>query len=135
MVRVVDPFETPVSVLEDGTVDVGAQAGSTVRSGDDGVIVAVVPSGVRANVGAVRMSESSKHRGERHLDGDELVYLISGAVGVSFERDDSQNPEVVALHPGQLVIVPRGIWHRLVVEEASELFFVTPGTTEIRRGR
>ena len=65
VLRVVDPFETPVSVLEDGTVDVGAQAGSTVRSGDDGVIVAVVPSGVRANVGAVRMSESSKHRGER----------------------------------------------------------------------
>ena len=134
MIRVVDPFETPVAVLADGTVDTGPQAGSSVRSGDDGVIVAEAPPGVRANVGAVRMSESSKHRGERHPEGDELVYLISGAVGVSIEPDDTHDGEVVALKPGQLVVVPRGMWHRLIVEERSELLFMTPGSTEIRRG-
>src|SRR6266566_150608 len=131
---VVDPFENSVSVLEDGTVGVGAQVGSAVRSRDGGVIVAEAPPGVRANVGAVRMSESSKHRGERHPEGDELVYLISGAVGVSIEPDDTHDGEVVALKPGQLVVVPRGMWHRLIVEERSELLFMTPGSTEIRRG-
>ena len=134
MFLVVDPFETSVSVFEDGTVSVGAQVGSAVRSADGGVIVAETPPGVRASVGTVRMRESSKHRGERHPEGDELVYLFSGAVGVSFESDDSQNPKVVALQPGQLVVVPRGMWHRLVVGEPSELLFMTPGSTEIRRG-
>ena len=134
MFLVVDPFETSVSVCEDGTVGVAAQVGSDVRRVDGGIIVAEAPPGVRANVGAVRMRESSKHRGERHPEGDELVYLISGAVGMSFESDDAQNPKVVAVQPGQLVVVPRGMWHRLVVEEPSELLFMTPGRTEIRRG-
>jgi len=134
VLRVVDPFETPLSVGENGDVEVGQQGRSTVRTGDDGVIVAELPSGVRANVGAVRMSESSKHRGERHPEGDELVYLISGAMGVSFERSDSHDAELVTLQPGQLVVVPRGVWHRLVVGEPSELIFMTPGRTEIRRG-
>ena len=134
MLLVVDPFETSVSVFEDGTVGVGAQVGSAVGSADGGVIVAEAPPGVRANVGAVRMRDSSKHRGERHPEGDELVYLISGAVGMSFESDDAQDPKVVAVQPGQLVVVPRGMWHRLVVEEPSELLFMTPGSTEIRRG-
>src|SRR3954447_2093684 len=58
VLRVVDPFETAVHVREDGTVDIGEQTGSRVRAGEDGVIVAELPSGVRANVGAVRMTEA-----------------------------------------------------------------------------
>jgi quercetin dioxygenase-like cupin family protein len=133
VVQLVDPFETSVSVLEDCTVEVGAQVGLAARASDGGIIVAKARPGVRANVAAVRMRESSKHRGERHPEGDELVYLISGAVGVSFESDDSQTPKVVAVQPGQLVVVPCGMWHRLVVQEPSELLFMTPGRTEIRR--
>src|SRR5438874_2402976 len=80
VLRVVDPFETAVHVREDGTVDIGEQTDSRVRTGEDGVIVADLPPGVRANLGAVRMSGSSKHHGERHPEGDELVYLLSGYV-------------------------------------------------------
>jgi len=126
VLRVVDPFETAVHVREDGTVDIGEQTDSRVRTGEDGVIVADLPPGVRANLGAVRMSGSSKHHGERHPEGDELVYLLSGSVGVSFERSGSEEREVVPLQPGQLVVVPRGTWHWLVVDEPSELIFITP---------
>jgi hypothetical protein len=52
-----------------------------------------------------------------------------------FESDDSQGSELVVLHPGQLVVVPSGRWHRLVIEEPSELLLMTPGRTEVRRGR
>jgi hypothetical protein len=37
---VIDPFDTYVSVFDDGTVGVGAQVGSAVGSADGGVIVA-----------------------------------------------------------------------------------------------
>jgi quercetin dioxygenase-like cupin family protein len=131
--RAVDLFDTPVAILEDGTVSVGEDAGASVRSGEDGVIVADLAPGVRMKVGAVKMTESSKHRGERHPEGDELVYLVSGSVGVSFEHSDVEEADVVGLRPGELVVVPRGMWHRLVVEEPSELIFMTPGCTEVRR--
>lgn len=76
-------------------------------------------------VGAGVMTRNAPHAGERHPDGDELLYLISGHVAVVLEEDDGD--EVVEMTAGQGVVVPRGVWHRVVLQEPSHLLFITPG--------
>ncbi len=82
--------------------------------------------------GEGELSKSSEHAGERHLDGDEVLYLVSGAMRLSLELDDGSTVEVPLRH-GQAVIVPQGVWHRLIVDEPIRLLFFGGGRTEIRR--
>jgi mannose-6-phosphate isomerase-like protein (cupin superfamily) len=80
--------------------------------------------------GESRQDESGDHGGERHLDADEVLYLISGAFRLSLELDDG--PAEIAVKPGEAVIVPQNIWHRLIVDEPCHYLFFGGGRTEIR---
>jgi mannose-6-phosphate isomerase-like protein (cupin superfamily) len=60
-----------------------------------------------------------------HPDGDELLYLISGAVSVVLELSDAT--KTLEVGPGQAVIVPKGVWHRVLIHEPSQLVHLTPG--------
>lgn len=65
---------------------------------------------------------------ERHGAGDEIVMVIDGATTISFLTDDG---EVSApLGPNDLVVVPRGIWHRFETPEQVKLMSVTPQPTD-----
>lgn len=68
---------------------------------------------------------SAPHGGERHDDGDEVLVLVSGAVTVELETDGGT--EGVDVSPGHAVVVPRGVWHRVVVRQRSHIVFLTPG--------
>ena len=81
--------------------------------------------------GESTMTTSSDHQGERHLDGDEVLYLISGRMQLILEPDDSP-PSAVEIAPGEAVLVPCRVWHRLHVLEASRLIFMGGGRTQIR---
>jgi len=76
-------------------------------------------------IGAPRMTREPPHAGEMHPDGDELLFLVSGRVTVLLEDEDP--PRRVALAPGEAVIVPRGVWHRVLLGEPSQLLHITPG--------
>jgi uncharacterized glyoxalase superfamily protein PhnB len=76
-------------------------------------------------VGAAVMNRDAPHRGEMHPDGDELLYLVAGSVDVILEEDGAEHS--VELKPGQALVVPRGIWHRVALREPSHLVYVTPG--------
>jgi quercetin dioxygenase-like cupin family protein len=70
--------------------------------------------------------------GERHLDSDELLYLISGRMRL--QLDDSDEPAAaVSLSPGDAAIVPRGEWHRLIIDERSRYLWFGSGRTELRK--
>jgi mannose-6-phosphate isomerase-like protein (cupin superfamily) len=62
---------------------------------------------------------------EQHPQGEELVYVLSGAVDFILELPDGE--KVVELRGGEAYIVPRGVWHRQVVRAPGEIFFVTAG--------
>jgi mannose-6-phosphate isomerase-like protein (cupin superfamily) len=62
---------------------------------------------------------------EVHPSGDEILYLLSGAVDVILQADDSE--QVVELQAGAVCVVPRGTWHRQVVREAGDLLGITFG--------
>ena len=63
---------------------------------------------------------------ERHLGGEEFVFLLSGAVDFTLELDDE--PSVVSLRsPGQYILVPRGVWHIGSAVQESSMLFITSG--------
>ena len=75
--------------------------------------------------GVATMSENSPHGGEMHPDGDEVLYLISGKVRVVFVDDDDE--EDVDVGPGDGLVVPKGVWHRVDIIEPCQIVYLTPG--------
>ncbi len=75
-------------------------------------------------VGIITMEGDAPHGGEMHPDGDELLYVISGALDIS---NDSSPDSLLRLGPGQACIVPKGEWHKVHVLEKTQLLHITPG--------
>lgn len=73
---------------------------------------------------AVAPSDFHVDEWEMHPHGDELLHLLAGAVDLVLEEPGGER--VVGLRAGQVCIVPRGVWHRLVLREPSDLAFCTP---------
>ena len=76
-------------------------------------------------VGAPWISSEPPHAGEMHPDADELLYLVSGRVRVRLELEDGERD--IELGPDQALVVPRGVWHRILIDEPGRLVHVTPG--------
>jgi mannose-6-phosphate isomerase-like protein (cupin superfamily) len=80
-------------------------------------------------IGIKAVSDSaSVHAGhwERHPRGEEVLALLDGRVCVTLDGDAARPAREVPLTAGQMLVVPRGTWHRLRVEEPGRLLFVTP---------
>jgi mannose-6-phosphate isomerase-like protein (cupin superfamily) len=70
------------------------------------------------------------HDGEVHPDGDELLFVVSGAMELILDDGDERAPGAetrVVLRAGDAYVVPRGVWHRVEPLEPSYLVHVTPG--------
>ena len=80
--------------------------------------------------GVATMTENSPHDGEMHPDGDEILYLISGKVRVTLENEENQ---VLEMGPGDAMIVPQGIWHKVDILAPSTIVYVTPGPNNQHR--
>lgn len=74
--------------------------------------------------GVATMSENAPHGGEMHADGDEILYLISGRARVVFINSGDGDIE---MRPGDGLVVPRGVWHRVDIIEPCQIVYVTPG--------
>jgi len=77
------------------------------------------------SIGASELSANAPHDGEMHPDGDELLYLISGAATVTLELTDGKRS--VDLKAGGAVVVPQGVWHQITMREPGRLIHITPG--------
>ncbi len=83
--------------------------------------------------GEARMTKSPPHAGEMHPDGDELLYLIEGAVDVVLDDETDETGERrFALDSGNAFVVPQGVWHRVIVKEPCRLLYFTPGRSQVR---
>lgn len=68
---------------------------------------------------------------EMHPHGDEILYLLEGAIDVSLEAEDGE--ELIPLRAGESCLIASGSWHRLLLRMPSRLLFVTPaGGTRMR---
>ena len=90
-------------------------------------------------IGAVPNIEGpGPHGGEVHPDGDEFLYLVSGAMELILDDGDERavgTETKVLLRSGDAYVVPRGAWHRLEAVEPSYLVHVTPGPNGGHRPR
>jgi quercetin dioxygenase-like cupin family protein len=75
-------------------------------------------------VGVADMTHDPPHNGERHPDGDELIFILSGRVSVTL---DSSPSDALELGPGEACIIPKGEWHRVHLLEPTRLLHITPG--------
>lgn len=83
-------------------------------------------------VGIVTMERDAPHGGEVHPDGDEILYLISGALSVTSDSNPGQS---LRLEPGDACIVEKGEWHQVHVLEKARLLHITPGPNGDHRPR
>ncbi|MEO9469648.1 cupin domain-containing protein [Parasphingorhabdus sp.] len=75
------------------------------------------------SMGIVTIDGDGPHGGERHPDGDEILYIISGELILHADRLD----EPLRIAEGQACIVRKGEWHKVSAEKATRIVHVTPG--------
>lgn len=111
-------------------IDLHTQVVGVVRSTFQAVLVDQEP-GQRPHridgltIGAPLVIGDAPHDGEVHPDGDELLYLVSGAMSLRLEYPEGDVE--VELHAGEAVVVPQGVWHKLTLREPGQLLHITPG--------
>jgi mannose-6-phosphate isomerase-like protein (cupin superfamily) len=62
---------------------------------------------------------------EMHPHGEEVLVMISGRMTLVLEQQGTE--QHVVLKTGHACLVPRGVWHRALVQEPGQLLAVTYG--------
>jgi mannose-6-phosphate isomerase-like protein (cupin superfamily) len=68
---------------------------------------------------------AGKDHWERHLTGDELIYVLDGAATLEMVCDDGP-PQPFELSAGSVAVIPQGAWHRFHSSEGFTQLAVTP---------
>jgi quercetin dioxygenase-like cupin family protein len=74
-------------------------------------------------IGIVTVEGEGPHGGERHPDGDEILYVISGELVL--HADVMAEP--IRVPAGCACIVKRGEWHKVTAEVPTQMVHITPG--------
>ncbi|KXF81930.1 cupin domain-containing protein [Enterovibrio coralii] len=67
---------------------------------------------------------------ERHSHGDELVQVLGGETTLVLLIDGEEQPKL--LSAGQLLVVPKGVWHRFESPKGVKVMTITPQPTDHR---
>lgn len=70
-------------------------------------------------------SDTDWTRWERHPNGEELIFQLSGELVLILEADGVTTER--RLTAGDFTVVPRGVWHTANVAQAGKAMFITPG--------
>jgi PhnB protein len=65
---------------------------------------------------------------ERHLGGDEMIYVMDGETDIVTLTDGG--PVESTIHAGSMFICPEGLWHRLTPRPFVSAVYLTPRRTE-----
>jgi PhnB protein len=65
---------------------------------------------------------------ERHLSGDEMIYVMDGETDIVTLTDGG--PVESTIHAGSMFICPEGLWHRLTPRPFVSALYLTPRRTE-----
>ncbi|MBL8552066.1 MAG: cupin domain-containing protein [Hyphomonadaceae bacterium] len=71
---------------------------------------------------------------EMHPAGDEVLYLLSGAMEIEFDAQSGGGVRT-SLAPGEALLVPKGVWHTAHVARPSKLLSITYGAGTEHRPR
>ena len=59
---------------------------------------------------------------EMHPEADEVIFVVSGAIDVVLQ--EAAGEQTTSLVAGHAAIVPRGVWHSLVMRRPGRLLFI-----------
>lgn len=62
---------------------------------------------------------------EMHPEGDEILYLLGGAMTVLLQEEGGER--AIPLSPGTACVVPQGVWHTARVDAPGDLLSITRG--------
>lgn len=112
----IELFSKGVSILPDGRMSVGERR----MNGDvDGWTVATFHVETDAEV--------HSDMWEMHPSGEELVSVLSGSARIYLRPETVDGAaDFVRLTAGNAVVVPRGRWHRIELDEPSDLMSIGP---------
>ena len=65
---------------------------------------------------------------ERHVNGDEIVFVVEGETTLILLVKDKEIPNL--LGQGELLVVPQNTWHRFETLKAVKIMSVTPQPTD-----
>ena len=65
---------------------------------------------------------------ERHMNGDEIVHIITGDTTLTILTET--RTEVLKMKAGMFAVVPQGCWHRLNSPNGVSVLTVTPSPTD-----
>ena len=64
---------------------------------------------------------------EMHPTGDELLYVLEGEIAIEVLPDDGGPASTTRVATGEMIVVPRGRWHRHDMLKKTKEFYLTPG--------
>jgi mannose-6-phosphate isomerase-like protein (cupin superfamily) len=106
----------------------------TPESGFNGETSGVFALVSHCRDGAIYLGHySGSSEWERHQNGDEVVLAIEGKTTVVLLVAGEQ--ERIHLSTGELVVVPKGVWHRFEGSSSLKVMSVTPTPTDHSLGR
>ena len=65
---------------------------------------------------------------ERHLNGDEFVQVLGGETTLILLNENREQRN--ELSSGQMLVIPKGVWHRFESLSGVEVMTITPQPTE-----
>ena len=63
-----------------------------------------------------------------HDNEDEMFFVVKGCLFMAL-LDDEANPREVAIHPGEFIIIPKGVEHKPRADEETHIMLLEPKTT------
>jgi mannose-6-phosphate isomerase-like protein (cupin superfamily) len=74
-------------------------------------------------------ADAHSHEWEMHPAADEVLFMLTGELGIDYS--DGTRTGTVSLEAGTGLVIPRAMWHRLVLREPGLLLaLTTPHGTE-----
>ena len=71
---------------------------------------------------------------EKHMNGDELLYVTDGEVRIEV-LGDSGDSSIEQLKEGTLFVVPQGKWHQLTAADNVNILYISPSENGVERQR
>jgi mannose-6-phosphate isomerase-like protein (cupin superfamily) len=117
-------------------------ASSLLHVGSDGSASLLEPPFVKAELGVLpgrilatfpiaSPADAHSHMWEMHPAADEVLFMLTGELGV--DHWDGLDSGTVCLEAGTGIVMPRGVWHRLVFRKPGLLLALTaPQGTQAR---
>ena len=120
------PEPRPISI-EEALATLTFLPDRTPRTGSEGADAFVLLSAYRD--GGIFLGHwAGTTEWERHTAGDEIVMVLDGQATIFFLLGDRERSADLA--PGELVVVPRGTWHRFETPDGVKILSVTPQPTD-----